>query len=88
MANLKSAIKRVRINEEARVRNQAAKTKMRTQVKQVERLIEEKDVEAAKTAFNEAARAIDLAIQKGAIHKNNGNRQKSKLAKKIREISA
>lgn len=88
MANLKSAIKRVRTNENRRVRNQAVRTRMRTYIKRVEQFVNENDVENAKTAFNEANQAIDLAIQKGVVHKNNGNRQKRKLAKKIRKISA
>lgn len=88
MANLKSAIKRVRTNEDRRVRNKAVKTNMRTLIKRVEHFVEENDIENAKVAYQEAAQVIDKAIQKGVVHKNNGNRQKSKLAKKIRQITA
>ncbi len=88
MANLKSAIKRVRINEDRRVRNKAVKTQMRTLIKRVEQYVEQNDVENAKVAYQKATQAIDKAIQKGVVHKNNGNRQKAKLAKKIRQISA
>lgn len=88
MANLKSAIKRVRVNEDSRVRNKAVKTNMRTHIKQVEQLVEENDVANAQAAFNTATKVIDQAVQKGVVHKNNGNRQKTKLAKKIREITA
>lgn len=61
---------------------------MRTQIKRVEQFVNENDVENAKGAFETATQAIDQAIQKGVVHKNNGNRQKSKLAQKIRKISA
>lgn len=88
MANLKSAIKRVRTNEDRRVRNQAVKTNMRTHIKRVEHYVNENDLENAKVAFQKATQVIDKAIQKGVVHKNNGNRQKTKLAKKIRNISA
>ncbi|HLS20945.1 MAG TPA: 30S ribosomal protein S20 [Bacillota bacterium] len=88
MANLKSAIKRVRTNETKRARNQALKSHMRTQIKRVDVLIEANDVENAKEAFNEAVRTIDKTVQKGAIHKNSGNRFKSRLAHKINKLSS
>lgn len=87
MANLKSAIKRVRTNETKRVRNQALKSNMRTQIKRVNEFIEAEDVENAKTAFQQAVKTIDQTVQKGAIHKNSGNRYKSRLARQINELS-
>lgn len=87
MANLKSAQKRIRINESKRARNQAYRTKMRTKIKQVEALIEANDIEKAKTAFQEASQVIDQVIQKGVVHRNHGNRQKARLAKKLNQIS-
>lgn len=88
MANLKSAIKRIDTNNTKRERNQNVKSDMRTQIKKVEALVEANDVESAKTAYRTTSRVIDKAIQKGVIHKNNGNRQKARLAHKINQISA
>lgn len=88
MANLKSAIKRVRVNEDKRSRNQSVKSEMRSHIKQVENLIEANDVENAKVAFQTASQKIDKTIQKGIIHKNNGNRQKARLANKLKSFSA
>lgn len=88
MANLKSAIKRVQTNETKRSRNQAVKSDMRTHIKQVEKLIEANDADNAATAYKATARIIDKAVQKGVIHKNNGNRQKARLAKKLNSLSA
>lgn len=87
MANLKSAIKRVRTNETKRVRNQSFKSNMRSSLKRVEAFIKANDVENAKEAFKDASRTIDQTIQKGVIHKNNGNRQKARLARKIKELA-
>lgn len=87
MANLKSAIKRVKVNNKKRERNQSFKADMRTEIKKVERLIEANDVENAKNAYREATRKIDKVVQKGIIHRNNGNRQKSRLARKLHKIS-
>lgn len=88
MANLKSAIKRIHINESRRERNKSYKTRMRTQMKKVEALVEANDVENAELAYRDAVKLIDRAIQKKIIHKNNGNRHKARLAKKIRSIKA
>lgn len=86
MANLKSAIKRVHINNKKRTLNQSYKSDMRTHIKKVESLIEANDLENAKVAFQKATQKIDQTIQKGVIHRNNGNRQKSRLANKIKQM--
>lgn len=88
MANLKSAKKRIRTNEKTRARYKSYRSKMRTCIKRVESYIEANDVDNAKEAFKEASRVIDKTIQKGAIHENNGNRHKTRLAQKIKQLSA
>lgn len=88
MPNIKSAIKRVKVNDDNRFRNMQFKSAMRTAIKQFEQTIETNDVEAAKTAFLEASKKINKAVSKGIIHKNTAARQKSKLATKLNELSA
>ncbi|WP_156291122.1 30S ribosomal protein S20 [Oceanobacillus salinisoli] len=88
MANIKSAIKRVETSNKKRSANQSQKSEMRTAIKNVEKLVEAKDVESAKTALKDTVKQIDKAVQKGLIHKNNGNRQKSRLVKKVNNIGA
>lgn len=88
MANIKSAIKRVRLNNEQRAHNAPIKTDMRSHIKKVESLVADKNVEDAKIALQKAIKKIDKAVQKGIVHKNNGNRQKSRLTKKVNELSA
>lgn len=88
MANIKSAIKRVRTNNDRRAHNISIKTDMRSSVKRVESFVEGKDVENAKAALQKAVTKIDKAVQKGIIHKNKGNRQKSRLTKQVNELSA
>ena len=88
MANIKSAIKRVQINEKKRQHNQPYKAEMRTEIKHVESFIGSNEVENAKVAFTKAIKKIDKAVQKGLIHRNNGDRQKSRLAKLIKNHSA
>lgn len=88
MANLKSAIKRVGINQKKHALNQSVKSDMRTHIKQLERFIQDKDLENAKEAYNKTVRKIDKAVQKGVIHRNSGNRQKTRLANKINQLTA
>ncbi len=88
LANIKSAIKRVRVNEDHRQQNQTVKTDMRSHIKKVEALVANNDVENAKTALETAVKKIDKAVQKGLIHQNKGNRQKSRLAQKVNGLSA
>lgn len=88
MANLKSAIKRVRSTNKKHEQNQSLKSEMRSQIKHVESLIQANDLENAKAAFQKASKKIDQTVQKGIIHKNNGNRQKSRLAKSLKSVSA
>ncbi|EQB35904.1 MULTISPECIES: 30S ribosomal protein S20 [Virgibacillus] len=88
MANIKSAIKRVETNSKKRSNNNTKKTEMRSQIKHVEKLITSKDKENANAALQTAIKSIDKAVQKGIIHQNTGNRQKSRLAQKVNQLGA
>lgn len=88
MANIKSAIKRVRVNNDARLRNQALKSDLRTAVKHVETAVSNNDAATAKTALLTASSKIDKAAQSGVIHRNKANRQKSNLTKKVNSLGA
>ena len=54
MANIKSAKKRILVNETKAARNKAIKSRVKTAVKKVETAIEQKDAETAKTALKAA----------------------------------
>lgn len=88
MPNIKSAIKRVKTSNEKRAQNHSFKSDMRTAIKRVETFVRENNTESAKRALGEAITRIDKAVQKGQVHKNTGNRQKSRLTKKVNGLSA
>ncbi len=88
MAHIKSQIKRNKTNEKRRLRNSAFKSSMKTAIKKVLIAVENKDVEAAKEAFNFASKKLDKAVSKGLKHKNYVARQKSRLAKLVNSINA
>lgn len=81
MANIKSAIKRVQLNEKANAANSQAKSAMRTEVKKAEQAIAA-GAENAQELVIAASKALDKAVSKGLIHKNAAARKKSRLAKK------
>lgn len=83
MANSPTAIKRIRVNEKKRLQNQAFRSDMRTAIKRVEQAVLNNDVETAQQLLPLAIKKIDKAVQKGIIHKNNGNRRKSNITKKV-----
>lgn len=86
MPNIKSAKKRVVIAEKARQRNVAARSKMRTLIKNVLKAIESNDKAKATEAFAIAEPILDRAACKGLIHKNKAARHKSNLAAKIKNM--
>lgn len=87
MANIKSAIKRVKLSEERNLRNTSFKSDVRTAVKKAEAAILNNDV-VAKESVAVAAKKLDKAASKGLIHKNNVARQKSRLMKKANNMNA
>ncbi len=87
LANIKSAKKRILVNETKAARNKAIKSKVKTAVKKVEAAIAEKDAEATKTALRAAIVEIDKAGTKGVYHKNTCSRKISRLAKAVNGIA-
>ncbi len=83
MANHKSALKRIRQSEQARLRNKHNRTKMKSFVKRVQEALDAKDADAAKTALSEAIPMIDKAATKGAIKKQTASRKISRLSKAV-----
>ena len=87
MANIKSAKKRILVNQTKADRNKAIKSAVKTAIKKVRVAIEAKDQEAAKAALLNATAVIDKAATKGVYHKNNASRKISRLAKTVNEMA-
>lgn len=88
MPNIKSAIKRVKVNDQNRAHNATMKSAMRTTVKNAEVALAGGNAEAAKEALLTASKNLDKAASKGLIHKNAAARKKSRLAKKLNSLNA
>ncbi len=83
MAQHKSAIRQWRRSLRRNNINRRNKSTLRTQMKKVREAIDKKDGEGARKLYPEVTSAIDQAVKKGTIHRNTGNRYKSRLSKRI-----
>jgi small subunit ribosomal protein S20 len=87
LANIKSAIKRNKQNEKRRVANRIYRGSARTFVTAARKAVAEGKVEVATEATATAISALDKAVAKGVIHKNNAARRKSRLMKHLAAIA-
>jgi len=83
----KSAKKQLKKSLGRRVRNRAAKSRLRSAIKKVRTGLEGREREAAAQAFVQAVPLIDKAVGKGFIHKNTAARYKSRLARQLHALS-
>ncbi|MBE3593547.1 MAG: 30S ribosomal protein S20 [Candidatus Carbobacillus altaicus] len=88
MANIKSAIKRIKTNQKRHERNLVQKKAIRLSVKNLDRALVAGDIDTALARYNEAAKVLEKAATKGAIHRNKAARKKSRLMKKINALKA
>ncbi len=86
MANIKSQIKRIRTNENARVRNKSVKSSLRTAARRFREAADAGNREAAATAFTAASRKLDKAVSKGVIHSNQAANKKSAMAQRVNSL--
>jgi small subunit ribosomal protein S20 len=87
LANIKSAKKRILVNETKAARNKQIKSKVKTMIKKVDAAVVAGDKELAKTTLVEAVSEIDKACSKGIYHKNTAGRKVSRLSKAINNIA-
>lgn len=87
MANIKSAKKRILVNETKAIRNKAIRSKVKTSIKKVDAAIAAGDKAAAQTSLVNAIRELDKATTKGVYHKNTTSRKVSRLTKAVNAIA-
>jgi small subunit ribosomal protein S20 len=88
MANTVSAKKAARKIVRRTEINRDRKSRMRTFLRKVEEAITAGDQAAAKEALRAAEPEIMRAAQKGVLHKNTASRKVSRLATRVRSLSA
>ncbi|NJL36441.1 MAG: 30S ribosomal protein S20 [Leptolyngbyaceae cyanobacterium RM1_406_9] len=95
MANIKSAIKRVKIAERNRLRNKSYKSAVKTLMKRYLTAVEQyaaaptpESMQEVQQRMSAAYSKIDKAVKRGVLHPNNGARKKSRLAKVLKAHEA
>ncbi len=86
MANSKSQEKRIRQSERARIRNKSVKSKIKSNMADFEKAVQDKDKEAAESSLKDTIKSLDKAASKNIIHKNNAANKKSRLMKDLNSI--
>ena len=86
MANIKSAKKRILVNQTKALQNQMVKSQLKTTIKKFNAAVESGDKAAAEVAYKEAVKFIDRAVCRGAVHKNLAARKKSQFTKALNNM--
>ena len=87
MANIKSAKKRILVNETKAARNKSIRSKVKTAMKKVDAAVAAGDKAAAQAALLAATSEIDKAASKGVYHKNTSSRKVSRLSKAVNAMA-
>lgn len=87
MANIKQQKKRVLTNEIARQRNQAIRSRLRTESRKFNAAVEAGDKAAAEAQLRVASRLYDKAVTKGTLHRNNAANKKSGMAARLNKMA-
>lgn len=95
MANTKNAKKAIKVQERRRTRNQIVKSQVKTSLRKANEEVKKltsKNAdgsqdstlqETAQAKVVKAVSALDKAVAKGVLHRNQAGRKKSRLMKKL-----
>ncbi len=93
MANIKSAIKKVRVSQRNYAINRLYKSTIKTIIKKYNALIKTYRLNSDESKLNEIKSTlsviyskIDKAVKKNVFHKNKGARKKSRLSKSLAKL--
>ena len=87
MPNIKSSKKDVLSSKIAYEKNKANKSALKTVLKKYDAALVSGDKAAAQVAYTAAVKAVDQAVNKGLLHKNNAARKKSSLTLKLNKLA-
>lgn len=88
MANLASAKKRVKQNEQRRMRNRSRKTALKTEGRKLLDTIHSGDLHVAREQFRQVTKHLDQVAANGTLHKRTVARRKSRLARRLNAAAA
>ena len=86
MPNIKSAKKRVLVNKTKAMQNKVAKSALKTTLKKFDAAVADGNRSEADSAYKVAVQAVDKAVNKGLLHKNNAAHKKSAMTLKLNKL--
>ena len=87
MPNIKSAKKRVLVNSTKAMQNKAARSALKTDIKKFEAAVAEGNRSEADSAYKVAVKAVDKAVGRGLLHRNNAAHKKSSMTLKLNKLA-
>jgi small subunit ribosomal protein S20 len=81
MANIASQKKRIERALRERDENRRYTSRIKTEFRRLEVAVAAGDDATVETEFRALVRTIDKAVKRGALHRNNGARKKSRAAR-------
>jgi small subunit ribosomal protein S20 len=88
MANTPQSKKRARQAERRQDINKARRSRIRTYLRKVEEAIASGKQDVAAAALREAQPELARGVSKGVVHKNTAARKMSRLAARVKALSA
>ena len=87
MANIKSAKKRILVNQTKALKNQMVKSQLKTAIKKFNVAVDAGDKAQASELYTVVVKKLDQAVARGILHKNNAARKKSALTLKYNKMA-
>jgi small subunit ribosomal protein S20 len=88
MANIRSQVKRIHRSERERLQNRRLRSAVKTHFRRLEGAVESGESSAIADEHRQLVSRIDKAVQKGALHPNNGARKKARAARILTAAAA
>lgn len=88
MANIASQRMRIHRSARERLENRRLQSAVKTHFRRLERAVDAGDAAAVADEHRELVARIDKAVQKGALHRNNGARKKNRAARLLGRAAA
>ena len=87
LPNIKSAKKRVLVNATKAAQNKAQRSELKTNLKKFDAAVADGNRSEADSAYKVAVKAVDQAVAKGLVHRNNAANKKSAMTIKLNKMA-
>ncbi len=87
LPNIKSAKKRVLVSKTKAMQNKALKSALKTDIKKFDAAVADGNRSEADVAYKVAVKAVDQAVAKGLLHKNNAANKKSGMTIRLNKLA-